>query len=277
MLVTSVDHPDLAAGDLPDLPVVRPEDEHVAGHRLRGPVLVDAADQRLVGLGDHPEVAELGDGATAGEGGEARPLATPQLAVDPVVVDVGGSGSPAGLDAVAHEVEHLVEHLPGEGAVRMGGGDEGVQVVDLPLLGRGLGDDLLGEDVERGHGDLEGVESPRPHGRQEPRALDELVARERVEAAPRRAGTGVVGPTDALEERRDRSGGADLAHELHRTDVNPQLQHAVATSAFSSPARSRVSTRSRRSFERLPWWAATTSSPSRSPSSWASRSASHGC
>ena len=54
----------------------------------------------------------------------------------------------------------------------------------------------------------------------------------------------------------------------------PSSSEAVATSAFSSPARSRRSTRSRRSFERLPWWAATTSSPSRSPSSWASRSAS---
>ena len=53
----------------------------------------------------------------------------------------------------------------------------------------------------------------------------------------------------------------------------PSSSEAVATSAFSSPARSRRSTRRRRSFERLPWWAATTSSPSRSPSSWASRSA----
>ena len=103
VLVAGVDHPDLAAGDLPDLPVVRAEDEHVAGHRLRGPVLVHAADQRLVGLGDDAEVAELGDGATAGEGGEPGALAAPQLAVDPVVVDVGGSGSPPGLDAVADE------------------------------------------------------------------------------------------------------------------------------------------------------------------------------
>ena len=206
VLVAGVDHPDLAAGDLPDLPVVRAEDEHVAGHRLRGPVLVHAADQGLVGLGDDAEVAELGDGTAAGEGGEPGALAAAQLAVDPVVVDVGGSGSPPGLDALADEVEHLVEGRPGERPVRMGGGDERVEVVDLPLLGGGLGDDLLGEDVERGHRRLDGVEAPRPHRGQEPRALDELVAGERVEPAPRRAGAGVVGPTDALEERRDRSG-----------------------------------------------------------------------
>ena len=113
VLVAGVDHADLAAGDLPDLPVVRAEDEHVAGHRLGGPVLVHAADQGLVGLGDDPEVAELRDGATAGEGGEAGALATPQLAVDPVVVDVGGPGAPPRLDALADERQHLVEGLRG--------------------------------------------------------------------------------------------------------------------------------------------------------------------
>ena len=54
----------------------------------------------------------------------------------------------------------------------------------------------------------------------------------------------------------------------------PSSSDAVATRAFSSPARSRRSTRARRSFERLPWCAATTSSPSRSPSWCARRSAS---
>ena len=53
----------------------------------------------------------------------------------------------------------------------------------------------------------------------------------------------------------------------------PSSSDAVATSARRSPARRRVSTRWRRSFDRLPWCAATTSSPSRSPSWCASRSA----
>ena len=99
MLVPGVHHSDLAAGDLTDLPVVGAQDEHVPGHRLCGPVLVHAADQRVVGLGDDAEVAELGDGTAAGEGREPGALAAAQLAVDPVVVDVGGSGSTSGLDA----------------------------------------------------------------------------------------------------------------------------------------------------------------------------------
>ena len=222
--VAGVDDADLAARDLADLPVVGAEDEHVAGHRLGGPVLVDAADQGVVGFGDHPEVAELGDGPAAGEGGEPGALAAAQLAVDPVVVDVGGTGAPAGLDALADQLQHLVEGLPGERPVGVGGGDERVEVVDPPLLGRRLGDDLLGEDVERGHGRLDGVEASGPHGGEEAGALDELVAGERVEPTPWRAGAGVVGPADALQERGDRAGRADLAHQLHRADVDPQLE-----------------------------------------------------
>ena len=61
--------------DLADLPRVRAEQEHVARHRLDGQVLVDGADERVVGLGHHAVVAGLGDGATRGERGDARPCA----------------------------------------------------------------------------------------------------------------------------------------------------------------------------------------------------------
>ncbi len=44
----------------------------------------------------------------------------------------------------------------------------------------------------------------------------------------------------------------------------PSSSEAVATSAFSSPSLSRCSSGRRRSFERLPWWLATCSSPRRS-------------
>ena len=53
----------------------------------------------------------------------------------------------------------------------------------------------------------------------------------------------------------------------------PSSSDAVATSAFRLPARSRSSALSRASLERLPWWAVTASSPSRSVSRAASRSA----
>ncbi len=45
-----------------DTPGVGAEQEDIPGHALHGPVLVDRADLNLIGFGDDPEVAELGDG-----------------------------------------------------------------------------------------------------------------------------------------------------------------------------------------------------------------------
>ena len=61
--------------DPADLPRVRAEQEDVARHRLDGPVLVDGADERVVGLGDDAVVAGLGDRAARRERGEPRALA----------------------------------------------------------------------------------------------------------------------------------------------------------------------------------------------------------
>ena len=61
--VARVDDAHDAGFDAPDLPRVRAEQEDVAGHRLDGPVLVDGADEEVVGLGEHAVVADLGDRA----------------------------------------------------------------------------------------------------------------------------------------------------------------------------------------------------------------------
>ena len=86
--VAGVAHPHHAGLDLADLPRVGAEQEDVARHRLDRPVLVDGADERVVGLGDDAVVAVLGDRTARGDRGEARALAAAQLAVDRVVVHV---------------------------------------------------------------------------------------------------------------------------------------------------------------------------------------------
>ena len=158
--VAGVAHAHHARLDLPDLPRVGAEQEDVARHRLDGPVLVDGADERVVGLGDDAVVAGLGDGAAGGDGGEARALAPAQLAVDRVVVHVRAARAATGRDAVAHEVDDLVELRAGHVGVGRGAPDEGEQVVGAPFLRADLGDDLLGDDVEREMGELDGVEAP---------------------------------------------------------------------------------------------------------------------
>ena len=90
--------------------------------------------------------------------------------------------------------------------------------------GRRLGHDLLGEDVERLLGRVEGVEaSPLDRGQQRG-AFDQLVPGGRVHDPPRDAGAVVVGPAHPLEEGGDAVGRADLAHQLDRPDVDAELE-----------------------------------------------------
>jgi hypothetical protein len=65
---------------------------------------------------------------------------------------------------------------------------------------------LLSEDVEWGFRRDDGVEGTLLHRRQQGRALDELVPRERKQPALRCAAAAVAGAADPLEERGDAAG-----------------------------------------------------------------------
>ena len=73
-------------------------------------------------------------------------------------------------------------------------------------------------------GQLDGVEATGAHRGEQRGALDQLVAGQRVQAALGRAGAAVVGAADALQERGDAAGRADLAHQLDRADVDAELE-----------------------------------------------------
>ena len=63
-----------------------PEDEDVAGHALDRPVLVDRADERLVGVEHDAVVGEVGDRAAVGERHDARRAPPAQRPVDAIPV-----------------------------------------------------------------------------------------------------------------------------------------------------------------------------------------------
>ena len=200
------------------------EQEDVARRGLRRPVLVDRADEGLLGLQHHPEIAQFGDRTAGGDGGETGPLAATELGIHRVVVDPGGTSTAARHDALADQCEHLVETLSWQVAVVMGSPHELEQVVGPPLCGRGLGHHLLGQYVERSIRGFDRIQATGPHRGQQRRRLHELVPGEWEEAPRGCALPRVVGPAHPLEERGDRPWGADLAHQLHRPDVDAQLQ-----------------------------------------------------
>ena len=80
--------------------------EHVAGHALDGPVLVDRADDLALGLQQHLVVGVVGDGAAGGERGEAGAAPAAQQAVHGVVVDQRAAPpAPAG-EALGQHADH---------------------------------------------------------------------------------------------------------------------------------------------------------------------------
>ena len=113
-----------------------------------------------------------------------------------------------------------------EFGVGRGLAEEGEEVVFAPGLAGGFGDDLLGEDVERGDGREEAVEAPGLDGADERGALDELVARRREEAALRREAEGVAGAADALEEGRHAARRLELADEVDGADVDAEFERS---------------------------------------------------
>ena len=214
--------PDL---DLGHPPRVGAEQEDVARGGLDGEVLVHRAHRHAVGVEHDAVVTGLGDGAAAGERGQAGAATGAQAPVHRVVVQVRAAAPPTGLDTPRRQGDRVVEVLPRQVGVRCSAPGEVPHRLDLALTGGGdLGHQLLDKDVERGDRRLEQVEPALTHGGQQGRALDELVPRGRVQPAGRRAVAVVVGPADALEKGADGPGRSDLADQLDRPDIDTQLE-----------------------------------------------------
>ena len=210
--------------DAPDAPRGAAEEERVAGHALDGPVLVHGADDGVVGIGDYLVVGRLRDGAARGDGGDAGPAASAQDAIHPIVVQPRAARTAPRLNAVREHLEHGVEVGAGQVGIGRGATDERVEVIFSPRLADGGGHDLLGQDVERRHRRQHAVEPAGAHAAQERRALHQLVARGRVEAALGRGAARMARAADALQERREAPRRADLADELDGADVDAQLE-----------------------------------------------------
>src|SRR5690606_12973248 len=84
--------------------------------------------------------------------------------------------------------------------------------------------DLLCQNVERGFERANPVELARADRVQSRHGLDELVPRQREDAALRRARDRVAGAPDTLQERRDAPNGPDLTDQVDRPDIDPELE-----------------------------------------------------
>ena len=111
-------------------------------------------------------------------------------------------------------------------AIAIGAANEREQIVFLPVLGGGHGDDLLRQHVERRRRDQQAIELALRDRAHQRRAFDQLVARGREDPALRlgRVLDLMSRPADALQRDGDRSRRADLADEIDGADVDAELE-----------------------------------------------------
>ena len=106
----------------------------------------------------------------------------------------------------------------------MGAADERVQLVDRDLLLRADRDDLLREDVEGVPRDRGLLDRALAHRLRDDRALEQVGAELREDAALRDGAELVPRPADPLEPARDGLRALDLDDEVDGAHVDPQLE-----------------------------------------------------
>ncbi len=216
--------PDHARLDAPDAPGGVAEQEDVAGHALHREVLVHLPDRQASWLRHHLVLGVVGDGAAPGERGDARAAPPADHVVHAVPVEER-PGSPAAGGGSLGEHRHDGVELPArELAVGPGPPDHREELVLPDRPRRRLGHDLLGEHVERPGGRGDGLERSGPQAPHQRRALDELVAAHGEEACLRRRAPPVSGPSGALQRHVERPRAAQLGHQVHRADVDAELE-----------------------------------------------------
>ncbi len=214
---SSVCDADHARADAQDPPRRGAELKDVPGVRFDREILVQRADRGALGLEHDLIVGRVRDRAAARDRDEPRPARRVHDALHAVFVEQGPTPPRV-------RPNHRVEVLARELAVGVSAATQREQRVLRPRGARALGDELLGEDVERRARLRRAIEHAAAHRAHDRVRLDQLVLGEREEASLRQPRDAVPRAPDPLEERRDRAGGAHLDHELDVPDVDAELE-----------------------------------------------------
>ena len=192
--------------DLLDAPGRRAEQEDLALARLVHHLLVELADAPAAVDQEDAVEAAVGDRARVRDRDPLRALAGAQDAGRALPDDARPQlGELVRRVAAGEQVEHVLELLARELAVGVGALEQRVQRVDLQLLDRRHGHDLLAQDVERDARHARVLDLALEHAPGHGGRLDELAAEARVDAPARRRADAVPRAADALQAARDRA------------------------------------------------------------------------
>ncbi len=214
------------AGDFLDPPGGGAEQEGLAGAGLVDHLLVELADPAAVRQVDAVEAA-VGDRAGVGDDQRAGAFAAVDGAVGAVPDDPRPQLGEAvrGVAPVEH-VEHVLQLLARELTEGLGGGDQALDRVDLPLVHRRHRDQVLGEHVERVLRDRRLLDLAFAHTAGDHGALEQVAAVFGEDPAFGGLAEPVPGAADPLQAAGHRLRRLDLDHEVDGAHVDAELEGA---------------------------------------------------
>ena len=144
-----VGHADDARPDLEHAPRAVAQLEDVAGGTLDREILVQRPDERLVRVEDHAVVGDFGNGAARRDGEQPCASTAAHAPVDLVAMDERALPPAPGGETLGRHRQHGVEVAAAEVAIGPRAPRQREQLVFAVVAAGHLGDDLLGEHVER--------------------------------------------------------------------------------------------------------------------------------
>ena len=213
--------------DVLDAPRRRAEHERLTRPALVDHLLVELADALAVGE-EHAEQATVGDRPARRDGEPLGAVTCPHRVGDPVPHHPRAQlGELLAGVAPGQQVERVGELLVGQLGERGGAADERGELADGRLADGGdVGDELLGEHVERVAQVAGGLDAPVEHPPRDHRRLEQVAAVLGVDRAPARLADLVAGAPDPLQAAADGAGRLDLDHEVDGAHVDAQLEAA---------------------------------------------------
>ncbi len=198
--------------------------EHVAGQAFDRPVLVHRADDLRLRFEHHRVIGVVGNRAAGRHGRERRAALPAQHAVHRIAMQMRRAPPAPCVEAVGQHARDVDVLVARQLAKRRRTLEQREQLVLAPFLHRHLGGDLLRQHVERLARHADAVELAARDAVEQRGAVAQLVARQRKEPALRRAAHRMARAADALQERGDRAGAAELAHQIDIADVDAELE-----------------------------------------------------
>ena len=213
--------------DVLDAPRRRAQEERLPRPALVHHLLVELADTGAVGEED-TEQPPIRDGSARRDGQSLGPVARANRVAGPVPHDAGAQlGELLARVAAGQQIERVGELLVGQLGEVGRPPDQRSELGDRSLAaGGGVGDDLLGEDVERVAEVAGRLDLPVEHAPGDHCGLQQVAAVLGVDRAPARLADLVARPSDALQASAHGPRRLDLDHEIDGSHVDAELEAA---------------------------------------------------